>query len=157
MRKDKTIIKVIGLGIISGMRTTFAPAIAAHYLSKQNSGALSKSKLGFMSTPTAAVITKVLSAAEITGDKLPDTPARIVAPQVMARVASGAFTGAVICTAAKESVVEGILLGGITALVATFGTYYLRKFISRESFIKEPATGVLEDALAIGSGVWLMR
>ncbi len=156
-RKEKTLIQIIGFGIISGMRTTFAPAITSHYLSKQHSTELSKSKLSFIQSPITSVVTKVLSAAEITGDKLPNTPNRIIAPQVLARVASGAFAGAVITTTNKDSIVKGILIGGAAALAATFATYYLRKYINTSTFIKEPITGVLEDALAIGIGVLLMR
>lgn len=157
MKKDKAIFQIIGLGIISGMRTTFAPAITSHYLSKESNTELSKSQLGFIQSPVAANVTKLLSAGEIIGDKLPNTPNRIVAPQVIARVVSGAFAGAVISTANRNSITKGVLIGGVTALAATFGTYYLRKFISESTFIKEPVTGVLEDVLAIGSGVLLMR
>jgi uncharacterized membrane protein len=157
MKKDKTISRIISLGIISGMRATFAPAIAAHYLSKQSNTPLAKSKLGFMQSATTAVVTKLLGAAEITTDKLPNTPNRIIAPQIIARVISGALAGAVISTADKANIANGIVIGGATALAATYGTYYLRKFIDDSTFIKEPVTGVLEDALALTIGVLAMK
>ena len=158
MKKNKQTawVQIIGLGVISGMRTTFAPALLSHYLSKEDNAALSKSKLSFMQSPVAAKITKVLSAGEIVGDKLPNTPNRIVAPQVMARAASGAFAGAVICAANGNSIAKGVLTGGCTALAATYGTFYLRKFIAENTFIKEPVTGIVEDAIAISTGVLLM-
>lgn len=156
-RQEKVLIQMIGLGVIAGMRTTFAPAIASHFLSKKHNAALSKSKLGFMQSPVTAIVTKVMSAGEIIVDKLPDTPNRIVAPQVMARTASGAFAGAVISAVNDDNTAKGILIGGATALAATFGTYYLRKYISENTFIKEPATGAVEDAIAIGCGALLMR
>jgi len=157
MKKNNTTLKILGLGLISGMRATFAPAFAAHYLNKEKSAVLASSKLRFLQTPSASVITKLLSAGEIIGDKLPDAPNRIVAPQVMARVAAGALAGAVICTANKDNVIKGVLLGGVTALAATFGTYHLRKYISGNTAVKEPATGAIEDAIAIGTGVLLMK
>lgn len=156
-KNNNSLLQIIGLGIISGMRATFAPAIAAHYLSKESNAALSTSKLHFIQTPTAAIITKLLCAAEIAGDKLPNTPDRIIAPQVIARVASGAFTGAVISAANKDSVATGILIGGAAALAATFGTYYLRKYIDKSTFIKEPLTGAFEDLFAIDMGVLIMK
>lgn len=156
-RNNKTVVRIVGLSIISGMRTTFAPAIAAHFLSKKPAAALSKSKLSFIQSPATAIVTKLLSAAEIAGDKLPNTPDRIVASQVLARVASGSFAGAVIATAENDSVAKGILLGSVTALAATFGTFYLRKYIDKSSVIKEPVTGALEDIVAVTSGVLLMR
>lgn len=159
MKKNdqKALTQIIGLGIISGMRATFASAVMSHYLSKKHNAALSASKLGFMQSPVTATVTKLLSAGEVVGDKLPNTPNRIVAPPVVARVAAGAFAGAVICTANKASMAKGILIGGGTALAATFGTYYLRKLVSENTFIKEPASGAVEDVIAIGSGALLMK
>lgn len=159
MKKNEqtALVQIIGLGVISGMRTTFAPALLSHYLHKENSAALSKSKLSFMQSPVTSKITKLLSAGEIAGDKLPNTPNRTVASQVMARAASGAFAGAVICAANGNSMAKGVLIGGCTALAATFGTFYLRKFIAENTFIKEPVTGVVEDTIAIGAGVLLMK
>lgn len=157
MRKNKVITQIIGLGIISGMRSTFAPAIAAHYLSKNQNVNLAQSKLRFIQSATTAVVTKLFSLGEITGDKLPSTPDRIIIPSVIARSVSGAFAGAVITTANKENVAKGILIGGAAAFAATFATFYLRRYLDKSSPIKEPVTGVLEDALAIGSGILLMQ
>src|SRR4051812_22940538 len=96
---DQTTGKIIGLGIVSGLRTSVAPAVASHYLSRHPNDNLAKSKLRFIQSPITAAITKLTVAAEITGDKLPSTPNRIVAPQVIARLASGALTGAIISRA----------------------------------------------------------
>ena len=156
MKNNTAILQIIGLGFISGMRTTFAPALTAHFFSKKPNAALAQSKLGFIQSPAAAIVTKLMAVAEIIGDKLPDTPDRTVAPQVMARVASGAFTGAVFSTANKDNVVKGILIGGATALAATFATFYARKYVSKNTFIKEPVTGAFEDAFAIESGILLL-
>lgn len=157
MKKDKTLQQIVGLGIIAGMRATFAPAIAAHFLSRKNSTSLAKSRLAFIQSPTAAFVTKLLSAAEITGDKLPNTPNRIAVSPAIARAASGAFAGAIIATAKKADVTTGALIGGTTALAATFATFYLRKYISKTTFVKEPITGAFEDAIAVGGGVLIMR
>lgn len=153
----QALTKIIGLGIISGMRATFAPAVTSHYLSKERNDALSASKFRFIQSPVTANITKLLCLGEMVGDKLPNTPDRIMASSAIARAAAGAFAGAVICTANKDSVAKGILIGGVTAAVATFGTYYLRKYVSKNTFIKEPAAGAVEDAIAIAAGVLLMR
>ncbi|WP_018615457.1 DUF4126 family protein [Segetibacter koreensis] len=153
---EKTIGQIISLGIISGMRSTFALAIAAHYLSKQHNSALSNSRLRFIQSPVTAIVTKLLGVAEIAGDKLPNTPNRIVAPQVIARAASGALAGAIISVANKDSVAKGILIGRATAIAATYGTFYLRKYLDKSTFIKEPVTGAIEDAIVIGSGILIM-
>ena len=157
MNNDKTNKQIIGLGLIAGMRTTFAPAIAAHFFSKEQSEDLAESKLAFMQSPTAAVITKLLAAAEIIGDKLPQTPDRIITTSAAARVAAGAFAGTIVATARKENVTRAALLGGVTALASTFATFYLRRYISRNTVVKEPITGAFEDAVAVGTGFLTMR
>ena len=154
---DKTIKQAAGLGLIAGLRATIAPSIAAHYLSKQPSSSLAKSKLGFIQSPVTAIVTKALSAAEMSGDKLPNVPDRTIAPSLLARIASGALAGAIVSTANKDNVVKGIVIGGIAALASTYASFYLRKSISASSYLKEPWTGVVEDVLAIGSGVLIMR
>ena len=90
----KALAQTIVLGLVSGMRATFAAGILSHFLQKRAAAALSASKLAFIQSPTAAGVTKALVALEIAGDKLPSTPNRIVAPQVGARVIAGAFAGA---------------------------------------------------------------
>ena len=150
---NKTILQTLGLGAVAGMRATMAPAVASHYLSNHPNPALSRSALKFMQLPLTALVTKLLSVAEITGDKLPDSPDRIVLPQVMARVASGAFVGATIFKANQQSFLKGMLLGGVSALAATYATFYLRKYIDTLPHIKDGAVGAVEDVLAIGSGL----
>ncbi len=154
---DKTNLQVIGLGIISGMRATAAPAIVAHYLSKKNSSSLKKSKLGFIQSPVTAVLTKLFTAGELIVDKLPSTGNRIATSGLISRTISGAFVGAAVSAANKDNVVKGILIGGASALAATYATFFLRQYIDKNTSLKDPVTGALEDAVAIGAGVLLMR
>ena len=154
----KTAIKqAIGLGAVAGMRATVAPAVTSHFLSKHPNSLLLNSKLSFIQSPVTAVITKILSAAEISGDKLPDGPDRIVLPQIAARVASGALVGATVFTANKESAIKGMLVGGASALAATFITFYARKYLDKIPHVKDAFVAVAEDALAVSSGVKLIN
>ncbi|HUP13844.1 MAG TPA: DUF4126 family protein [Niastella sp.] len=154
---DKTAKQALGLGLISGTRATLATTIAAHYLSRQTNKSLEKSRLGFIQRGATSVVTKVITAAEMAGDKLPNIPDRTIPPALFARVASGALSGAIVATANEEKVTRGIIIGGIAALASTYLLFFLRKKISDSGYLKEPWPGVVEDALAIGSGVLLMR
>jgi uncharacterized membrane protein len=157
MKQRKIILQTLGLGAVAGMRATMAPAVASHYLSNHPNPALSRSSLRFIQLPVTAVITKLLSVAEITGDKIPGAPDRISLPQLLARVASGAFVGATIFKANRQNVINGILLGGASALAVTFASFYLRKYADKLSFVKEPITGVIEDAVALGTGISIIK
>lgn len=154
----KTAIKqAIGLGAVAGLRATVAPAVTSHFLSKHPSYAVSSSKLSFIQSPVTAMITKFLSAAEISGDKLPNGPDRIVLPQIAARVASGALVGATVFTANRQSAVKGMLIGGASALAATFVSFYARKYLDKIPHVQDIFVAVAEDALAVGSGVTLIK
>ena len=155
--KDNAVKLSAGLGAIAGMRTTIAPAVVSHYLSKNPKSALAKSKLAFMQSPTAAVVTKALSLAEMTTDKLPGTSDRIILPQTLPRVLSGALVGAVIFQASKQKITNGILIGGAAALVATFASFYIRKYLSKVPYVKDPLLGAAEDYVAVSSGASLMK
>lgn len=157
MKRSNILLQTIGLGAVAGMRATMAPAVASHYLSNHPNPALSRSALRFIQLPVTAIITKLLSVAELTGDKIPDGPDRIVLPQVLARVASGAFVGATIFKANRQSVLEGMLLGGVSALAATYATFYARKYADKLPFVKEPFSGVVEDAVALGTGISILK
>lgn len=149
--------QAIGLGAVAGLRATIAPAVASNYLSKHPNTALAASKLKFVQSPVTSIVTKVLSAAEISGDKLPNAPNRIILPQIAARVASGALVGATIFVANRESLLKGALIGGASALAATFGSFYARKYLDKIPHVKDAVVGAVEDTLAIGSGVKLIN
>src|SRR3954451_10592421 len=117
---DKTTLEALGLGLISGTRATLATTIVAHYLSRQTNKSLEKSRLGFIQRGATAIITKVLTAAEIAGDKIPNVPDRTVPASLLARVGSGGLAGAIVARANDENVTKGIVIGGIAALASTY-------------------------------------
>nr|WP_294944379.1 DUF4126 family protein [uncultured Mucilaginibacter sp.] len=157
MKTSNVILQTVGLGAVAGMRATMAPMVASHYLSNHPNPALSRSSLRFIQLPVTAIITKLLSVAEITGDKIPNAPNRIAPAQLLARVASGAFVGATIFKANRLSVVDGILLGGASALAATFASFYLRKYADKLPFAKGPIAGTVEDVVALGTGISILK
>ena len=120
----KVTLQAIGLGAVAGMRASLAAAVTSHYLSNHPNPAISRSMFRFIQLPVTAVVTKIASAVEITGDKIPGAPDRIVPAQVMARVISGAFVGATIFKANRQNVLQGALLGGVSALAVTFGSFF---------------------------------
>lgn len=154
---NTTTKKAIGLGAMAGMRASIAPAVAIHYLSRKPNSALAHSKLSFVQSPVAAVVTKLLSAAEITTDKLPSTSNRITLSQTLPRVAMGAFLGAVIFQANKGKIQEGMVVGGASALVATFTSFFVRKALSKIPYVKDAVLGALEDAVVIKNTASLMK
>jgi len=154
MGKDiaKTCWQVLGLGVIAGMRSMSAPALASRYLVKDPSAALEYTHLAFLQSPQVADVLKWLAAGEMAGDKIPGIPDRITPPSLFARGLSGALVGAALFKANQGNMGAGALLGSAAAMAGAYGSFYLRKELKHRSGIADPILGVLEDALVLKSG-----
>ncbi|WEA02289.1 DUF4126 family protein [Mucilaginibacter sp. SJ] len=157
LKTSKPLWPVIGLGTLAGMRTLSAPVVITHILSHRPSKQLEKSPLRFMQSTTAATVLKILSVTELIADKLPSTPNRIEPAGVAARCLSGALVGASIYKAVGGKTLTGAVIGGIAAIAATYGSYFLRKHTVKANHIADPVIGAIEDALVIGSGFGLSK
>lgn len=152
---SKPFWQVFGLGILAGMRTASAPAVASRILSHHHSTRLAKSPLRFMQSRSVALGMEILAGAELVGDKLPGTPNRINAVGIAGRCLSGSLAGASIYKASGKNALTGALLGSIIALGATYSSYYLRKAAVHKTHISDPFIGALEDALVLGTATGL--
>jgi len=149
--------QVIGMGALTGMRSTAAPVIASHILSHHQSKNFDRSPLKFMQSVNVSSALKLFALGELIGDKLPFTPDRIKPVAVTARVLSGALAGASIYEAKGDKPILGALLGGAAALASTYFSFYIRKNSARTVNLLDPVIGSIEDALVIGSGIELAR
>ncbi|ASU34516.1 DUF4126 family protein [Mucilaginibacter xinganensis] len=156
MKLTKPFWQVLGLGILAGMRTTSAPAIASHILSHHQSKTLKKSPLDFMQSGNVALGMKILAMGELVGDKLPQAPNRIAAGGVIGRCLAGSLAGASIYKAAGSNALTGALLGSVVALGSTFGSYYLRKYTVQKTHAFDPYVGAIEDVLVATAGAGLI-
>lgn len=154
---SKPVWQAVGLGAIAGSRSMSAPAITSHILSQHQSKALEGSALSFMQSNKTAIAFKLLAASEFVGDKLANTPNRIVLPAVTTRFLSGALAGASVYKANGGKAYIGAILGGSAAILSTFGTFYLRKATVKGTHIMDPITGGIEDALIVGASAGLVK
>ncbi len=144
---------VLGLAVLTGMRTTSGPAFLSHYLSRQaRPKGLAGSPLRFLQKPAVASTLKVLLGAELVGDKLPNVGDRTDPSQLGPRAASGALVGATLYKARGGSALSGALVGGLGAVASTFFTFWLRKTISERTHTNTSLVGLGEDALVVASG-----
>jgi uncharacterized membrane protein len=148
----------LGFAALAGSRATSGPAFLSQYLSQQSlAPGLAGSPLRFLAKPGAATALKFLIAGEFVGDKLPDTPNRIVPQQLVVRAASGALVGATVYKAKGGSALSGALVGVLGTVAATYLTFYLRKGISEKANISTSLIGAGEDALVLGLGAALAK
>lgn len=139
------------IGVVAGLRTFTAPAVLAwaaalHWINLNGSWA---SWMGHWAT--VAVLT-VVAVAELISDKMPTIPSRKTAPQFLARIASGAFSGAVLGTAWGYK--WGSLGAGmIGAVLGTIGGYEARTRLVAATGGKDRSVALGEDVIAAAAGI----
>jgi uncharacterized membrane protein len=139
----------IGIGIVAGLRAMTAPALvswAAHlgWLHLQGT------PLAFVGSLAAVVIFSLAAIGEYINDKLPNTPSRTAPPGFIARIVTGSLCGACLYASASQSLLIGILLGAIGAVIGTLGGYQARTRLVKTLNVKDIFVAIPEDLVAIG-------
>lgn len=143
------------IGIVAGLRALTAPALvswAAHLGWLHLEG----TPLAFMGSTVAVAIFTVLALVEYVTDLLPKTPPRTAPPGLIARIVTGALSGACVGVSGGASLLVGAVLGVIGALIGTFGGYKARTGLVKALNVKDIFIAIPEDLIAIGLGYLLV-
>jgi len=145
----------IGIGVIAGLRSLTAPAVvgwAAHlrWITIPNA------HLALLGTRWVVLALSLLAIVELVIDKLPSTPNRTAPGPMIGRLLTGGLSGAALCAAADQSVFVGAILGGIGALLGTFGGFHLRSRLVKIVGAPDVFIALIEDAVAIGGAFLLV-
>jgi uncharacterized membrane protein len=143
------------IGVVGGLRSLTAPAVVACG-AKLGWIDLSHTPLRFMGTTDALVIFVVLALIEIGADKLPTAPSRTAPPGLIARIVLGALCGAAVALSGAQSLAIGGVLGAAGGIAGAFGGYQARTRLVKALHVPDFVIATLEDALAIGAGLFLM-
>ncbi len=143
------------LGFANGLRTMTPIAVLCWfgylgYLPVQHDWAFWTTKLA------AAIIFTLLALGELIGDKLPKTPSRIAPGPLAARVVFGGLVGAIAATALQGSILEGIVLGALGAVLGAFGGYHIRHSIVEGTGWPDWIPAITEDGIAILTSIFAM-
>jgi uncharacterized membrane protein len=141
------------IGVIAGLRALMAPTIVS-WGAGLGWFSLAGTPFNFMSSIITRCIFSFLALGELVNDKLPKTPSRKVPPQFIARVVSGAFSGAVL-GAARQSLVGGLIAGAIGAVAGTLGGSALRGELAKIAG-KDLPIALLEDLVAIFGALFIV-
>ncbi len=107
------------------------------------------------SLPSALIFT-ALAVAELVADKLPSTPSRTAPPGLIARIVTGALTGACVGIAGGQSAIAGALLGAAGGVAGCFGGYQARKRLVKSLGSPDIYVALVEDLIAIGGSLWVV-
>jgi uncharacterized membrane protein len=144
----------IGIGIVAGLRALTAPALVswAAHLGWLN---LHGSPLSFMGSTVAVAIFSLGAVGEYVNDKLPKTGSRTAPPSLIVRIVMGGLCGACLCAAGAQSLLVGALMGGIGAVIGTFGGYQVRMRTVKALGVKDIFVAIPEDVVAIAFAYFL--
>jgi uncharacterized membrane protein len=141
------------MGMVAGLRPVTATAIIA-LAARRKWIHLGNSPFARLISGRASRRITELAISELIADKLPFTPSRLSARSLASRVASGVICGATVCGAAKCPLGDGVILGGLGAVAGALSGYYVRRRLQQG--MPDFAGGLLEDALAISGGAFIM-
>jgi uncharacterized membrane protein len=145
--------KTIKLAALAGMRPSIPLAAVSHFLHYHPDSNLSLSGFKFIQSSVMAGITKVFGVFEIAGDKMKRAPNRISLMPLLARIATGSLLGAVMFNLNKEKAYVGSILGGITSMISTYLSFFIRKRLGESLTIQDYMVGLAEDIICIRSSI----
>lgn len=143
------------IGVVCGLRAMTAPAVTAWaaHLGWIN---LASSPLKFMSSMITVSFFTLLAIVELVTDQLPTTPARTKPTGLIPRILLGGLCGATITSAGSQSLGLGAVLGAVGGIVGAFAGYQARTGLVKALGVPDFVIAVLEDALAISAGIFLL-
>jgi uncharacterized membrane protein len=142
------------IGVIAGLRTMMAPAIVS-WAAGFGRVPLEGSPLHFMSHPATRYIFGIAALGELVIDKLPKTPSRKATPPFIARVITGALSGAAL-GASQRALSGGLIAGAVGAIAGTLGGAEVRSRLVKATGGKDLPIALLEDAIAIIGGILIV-
>jgi uncharacterized membrane protein len=140
------------IGLAAGARA-LTPLAVVSQAARQGDLPRNNGAPSWIGYPLAAAGIKTLAAGELWGDKLHSAPDRIVPAGLVARLLTGALSGAAL--APRKRVLAGGVLGATAAVGAAYVTFALRQRAMRR-FGQTP-TGLVEDALTVGLAELVVR
>lgn len=142
------------IGLVAGLRSLTAPAVVAwaahlHWLN------LEHTPLALLGSTAAVAVFTLAALVELVADKLPKTPSRTAPAGLIARFVFGALSAAALAATAGQSLALGAVLGAAGGLAGAFAGYQARTRSVKALSAPDYAVALLEDAVAIGAGLFL--
>ena len=155
MRSEHVLILTFFIGVLAGLRSMTPPAVtawAAHF------GWLSlQTPLSWLGSLPAGMLFTLGALAELVADKLPKTPSRTAPTGLIARILTGALSGAAVYYAgSNQGYWPGAILGAAGGLAGCFGGYQIRTKLVKALGTPDYVVAVLEDLLTIGGSLFVV-
>jgi len=151
-----SLILAFAIGVVAGLRSMTAPAIAA-WAARLGWIDLASTPLAFLGSAVATYILTAFMAAELVADKLPRTPNRTALGPFIGRILTGGLAGAALTAGVGQSLLVGAILGALGGIAGTFGGYRARTGLVRALKVPDYVVAVVEDIVAVGGAILIMQ
>lgn len=154
---DPTLVLLLafGIGVIAGLRSLTAPAVAA-WAAYRGWLNLQGTSLSFMGSVAAVATFTLLAVVELVTDQLPSTPARTKPTGLIARILLGGLSGAAVALAGRQSAAIGCALGAVGGVIGAFVGYQVRTGLVRALKVPDFVIAVLEDLVAVAGALFIV-
>ncbi len=146
----------LGLGAIAGARSMSAPAWLCRHIATGGAKLPDSPLYNWAGSRTGARIVALAALGEMVADKLPFVPNRIAPLPLAGRMASGALVGSAVFAEEHRPPLAGAAIGG-AAVLSTYITYLLRRWVAKKLGIPGPLVGLVGDALVTAGGYALTK
>ena len=149
-----TLLFAFLIGLFAGLRSLTPPAAVAWAV---HLGWLRLTRpLALIGSLPAVIILSLLAVTEIIMDKLPSTPSRTAPPGLIARIVTGALTGACVSLGGGKTALVGAGLGLLGGIVGCFGGYQARARLVKSLRVPDFYVAMIEDLVAIGGSLFIV-
>ena len=140
------------LGVSTGVRS-FTPLAVAAWFARAGKLPLTGTWASWLGHPASVGAFTLAAVGEFVGDKLPNTPNRTSPLGLIGRLALGGMVGAVVATAFRRPVVNGIAMGVAGSAAGTYGGFYLRKGLTKGAGLPDLPVALSGDVAAVTMAV----
>ena len=155
MNPITVLLLAFAIGVIAGLRALTAPAVVA-WAAHRNWLPLHSTPLSFLGASLAVLVFTLFAVVELITDQLPSTPARTKSVGLVARLITGGLSGAAVAASGGQGLALGAVLGGLGGIVGAFAGYEVRTRSVKALRVPDFVVAILEDAVAIGGGLWIV-
>jgi uncharacterized membrane protein len=141
------------IGAVAGLRSLMSPALVSGTFS-QRAPRSSEPLRQLLARRWVRRGLRTMALGELLADKHPRLPNRTAPPALLARAVSGAVAAAASCPR-RASKVDAAIVGGLSAVVASFAARGLRRIATTRLGLPDPLVALVEDGFAyvVGSSV----
>jgi uncharacterized membrane protein len=144
------LINAFLLGTASGLRALLGLAVVS-WAARLGYIHLEHTWLAFLGFAFAPYILSLMALGELVNDKLPKTPSRLIPPQFITRILTGALCGIALGISSGH-LIAGVLAGIAGSVVGTLGGAKARAF-GAKAFGRDLPAALIEDVVGIGLAV----